>query len=68
MVGTGIVLDSNGHILTSNHLVENAETIIVTLYGGQSFFAELIGGDVQTDTAVVRISSEGVDLHPALLE
>ena len=68
VVGTGIVLDSNGHILTSNHLVENAETIIVTLYGGQSFFAELIGGDVQTDTAVVRISSEGVDLHPALLE
>lgn len=67
LVGTGIILDGNGHILTSNHLVENAETIIVTLHGGQSFYAEVIGGDVQTDTAVVRISSEGVDLQPALL-
>ena len=66
MVATGIVLDINGHILTSNHLVENAETIIVTLHGGQSFFAELIGGDVQTDTAVVRISSEGVELRPSM--
>ena len=53
--------------MTSNHLVEAAETIIVTLHDGQSFFAELSGGDVQTDTAVVRISSEGIDLQPALL-
>jgi len=67
LVGTGILLDSNGYILTSNHLVEKAETIIVTLHGGQSFFAELIGGDVQTDTAVIRISSNGVDLQPAIL-
>ena len=67
LVGTGIVLDYQGHVLTSNHLVENAETIIVTLHGGESFFADLIGGDVQTDTAVVRISSEGVELKPALL-
>ena len=67
LVGTGIVLDDGGNILTSNHLVEAAETIIVTLHDGQSFFAELSGGDVQTDTAVVRISSEGIDLQPALL-
>ena len=67
LVGTGIVLDDGGNILTSNHLVEAAETIIVTLHDGQSFFAELTGGDVQTDTAVVRISSEGVDLQPAIL-
>lgn len=65
MVGTGIVLNEQGHVLTSNHLVENAETIIVTLHGGQSFFADLEGGDVKTDTAIVRISPEGVHLHPA---
>ena len=67
LVGTGIVMDSNGNVLTSYHLVENAKNIIVTLHGGQSFFADLVGGDVQTDTAVVRFSSEGVDLQPALL-
>ena len=67
LIGTGIVLDGDGHILTSNHLVENAETMIVTLHSGQSFFAESIGGDVQTDTAVIRISAEGIELQPVLL-
>ena len=67
VVGTGIVIDSNGHVLTSYHLVENVETIIVTLHGGESFFAELIGGDSKTDAAVVKISSEGVDLSPATI-
>ena len=61
------MIDSNGHVLTSYHLVENVETIIVTLHGGESFFAELIGGDSKTDTAVVKISSEGVHLSPATI-
>ncbi len=67
LVGTGIVLDLRGHILTSNHLVENAETIIVTLHSGQSFFGELIGGDVQTDAAIIKVASEGLELQPATL-
>ena len=67
VVGTGIVLDDEGHILTSNHLVENAETVIVTLHDGQSFYADIAGGDIQTDTAILRISSEGIELRPAVL-
>ncbi len=67
LVGTGIVLDLRGHILTSNHLVENAETIIVTLHSGQSFFGELIGGDVQTDAAIIKVASEGLELQSATL-
>ncbi len=67
LVGTGIVLDLRGHVLTSNHLVENAETIIVTLHSGQSFFGELIGGDVQTDAAIIKVASEGLELQPATL-
>ena len=67
LVGTGIVLDLRGYILTSNHLVENAETIIVTLHSGQSFFSELIGGDVQTDAAIIKVASEGLELQPATL-
>ncbi len=66
-VGTGIVLDRIGHILTSGHLVENAKNIIVTLHEGQSFFAEFVGADIQTDTAIIRISSEGIELRPATL-
>ena len=67
LVGTGIVLDLRGHVLTSNHLVENAETIIVTLNSGQSFFGELIGGDAQTDAAIIKVASEGLELQPATL-
>lgn len=64
-VGTGIVLDNLGHILTNNHLVENAQTIIVTLPSGESFFAQFEDGDVQTDIAVISISAVGIELQPA---
>ena len=64
-VGTGIILDEEGHILTNNHVVENAATILVTLESGQVLTAELVGGDLGTDTAVVRIDAEG--LTPARL-
>jgi len=66
-VGTGIILDNVGHILTNNHLVENSQTIIVTLPTGESLFAVLRAGDVQTDTAVIRISPGDIELQPARL-
>ena len=64
-VGTGIILDQQGHILTNNHVVENAEQLTVTLSNGDSFLATLVGGDPQTDTAVIRIVANG--LQPAML-
>jgi serine protease Do len=64
-VGTGVVLDADGHILTNFHVVEGAQRIIVTLDSKLSFEAELIGGDPRTDTAVIRIDAEG--LVPAML-
>ena len=64
-VGTGIVLDDRGHILTNNHVIQGGERIIVTLSNGESFTAEVIGGDPSTDTAVIRIDADG--LQPAKL-
>ena len=64
-VGTGIVLTTDGYILTNNHVVAGAERIIVTLDSGESFLAELVGGDPTTDTAIIRIDAEG--LQPATL-
>ena len=64
-VGTGIILDELGHILTNNHVVDGAESIIVTLSTGESFTAELVGKDESTDTAVIRIEADG--LQPAKL-
>ena len=64
-VGTGIVLDDRGHILTNNHVIQGGERITVILSNGDSFTAEVIGGDPSTDTAVIRIDADG--LQPAKL-
>ncbi len=64
-VGTGIILDERGHILTNNHVIAGAQRVTVTLSNGGSFPAEIVGGDAATDTAVIRIKAEG--LQPAKL-
>ena len=64
-VGTGVVLDKVGHILTNNHVVQGAEQVVVTLNTGESFFATAVGFDLSTDTAVIKIEAEG--LQPAKL-
>jgi len=64
-LGTGIILDREGHILTNNHVVQGAQAINVILDTGETFPATLIGGDLNTDTAVVRIDADG--LKPARL-
>ena len=64
-VGTGIILDEQGHILTNNHVIAGGERITVTLSNGESFQAEIVGGDLSTDTAIIRIDATG--LQPAQL-
>lgn len=63
-VGTGIIFDNDGNILTSNHVVSNAQTITVILDSGESVVGELVGGDFMTDTAVIRIDPHGLKLTP----
>ena len=64
-VGTGVILDVQGNILTNNHVIADAQSIMVTLNNGDTFTAELIGGDASTDVAVIRIRAQG--LQPAKL-
>jgi S1-C subfamily serine protease len=64
-VGTGVVLDLEGHILTNNHVVDSAQKITVTLSNGESYPATVVGRDQITDLAVIHISAEG--LMPARL-
>jgi S1-C subfamily serine protease len=64
-VGTGVVLDEAGHILTNNHVIQDAQRIVVTLSNGQRYPATLIGRDLKTDTAVIEIAATG--LTPARL-
>src|SRR5574341_989984 len=59
-VGSGVIYDSQGHILTNNHVVDGAENLLVSLPDGRSFKAKLIGKDAQTDLAVVQISGSNL--------
>lgn len=58
--GSGFVFDDNGHILTNNHVVEDAEKIIVTLHDGDEHIAKLVGRDPQSDIAVIKIEQKSV--------
>ena len=64
-VGTGIVVDNDGNILTNNHVVVGTHRINVTFSDGRSSTARLIGTDPSTDLAVIRVDTEG--LVPAML-
>jgi len=59
-VGSGVIYDGQGHILTNNHVVEGAQQLQVSLPDGRSFSAKLIGRDPQTDLAVVQISGSNL--------
>jgi len=61
--GSGIILDEVGHIVTNNHVIEDADSIHVTLSDGRRFRAETIGTDPRTDLAVIKIDAQ--HLHAA---
>jgi serine protease Do len=59
MVGSGVIISSDGFILTNNHVIEGADNIEVTLNGQVSRVpAEVLGADPHTDIAVLKIESE----------
>ncbi len=53
--GSGVIISQNGYILTCNHVVENAQTIQVTLRTGTVYTASLVGADAASDLAVIKI-------------
>lgn len=54
-LGSGFIIDKKGYIVTNNHVVENADEIIVKLADGKEFDAELVGRDPNTDLALIKI-------------
>jgi serine protease Do len=57
-LGTGMIVDSQGHILTNNHVVGGATVIKVLLSNGDEYPAELVGTDPKTDLGVIKISAD----------
>jgi serine protease Do len=63
--GSGIIIDSQGHILTNFHVVGGAQQILVRLSDGREFRGQLVGSNPKLDLALVKISARG--LRPAAL-
>jgi S1-C subfamily serine protease len=68
-VGTGFIIDSQGHIVTNNHVVTldsdtPAQKITVTLADGRQFQARIVGRDPPTDLAVLKIDASGLQPAP----
>jgi Do/DeqQ family serine protease len=62
--GSGFIVDAQGHILTNNHVVRDAEDITVTLNDKRTFKAKVIGTDEATDVAVIKITGDRLPTLP----
>jgi len=58
--GSGFVYDTEGHIVTNYHVVENAEELTVTLADGEIYPAEVVGVDPSNDLAVIRVEADAL--------
>jgi serine protease Do len=56
-LGSGVIIDSEGHILTNEHVVMNAAAVLVQLEDGTEYEAEVMGSDARSDLAVLRIEA-----------
>ena len=66
-LGSGFVFDTFGHIITNSHVVADAKKIVVTFLDGRSYNAQLVGSDLFTDIAVIKVNAEQTQFHPISL-
>ena len=65
--GSGFVIDSDGHIVTNDHVVENADSVSVRFWNGNTYDASVVGTDPSTDLAVIKVDAPSSVLHPVSL-
>ncbi len=66
-LGSGILYDLNGHIITNNHVVKDALKITVMFHDGHSYTATIVGTDPFADLAVIMVNADSSVLHPLSL-
>ncbi|MCB1663403.1 MAG: Do family serine endopeptidase [Pseudomonadales bacterium] len=54
-LGSGVIISADGYVITNNHVVANADEIVVALQDGRESFAKVVGTDPETDIAVLKI-------------
>ncbi len=63
-LGSGIVYDDQGHILTNYHVVEGAKQLEVDFTSGYKIYGTVIGTDLDSDLAIVKVNAPASELHP----
>ncbi|MDF3008418.1 MAG: serine endoprotease DegS [Enterobacter kobei] len=58
-LGSGVIMDERGYIITNKHVINDADQIIVALQDGRVFEALLVGSDALTDLAVLKVNATG---------
>jgi serine protease Do len=66
-LGSGFILNTQGYILTNNHVVKGATDILVRLSDGREFKADVVGADQLTDVALIKLSKPPSDLPTVVL-
>ena len=66
-LGSGFVYDKQGHIVTNHHVIEDAETIQVTFLDGNITSATVVGMDIYSDLAVIKVDPKAATLNPVVL-
>ncbi len=62
--GSGVIINSDGYIVTNNHVVAEADEIEVTLHDNRSYMAQIIGTDPNTDLALIKINETNLATIP----
>ncbi|PIE28986.1 peptidase [candidate division KSB3 bacterium] len=66
-LGSGLLIDAEGYIITNHHVIESADEIRVKLTDSRTFQADIIGHDIKTDIALIKIHSDQRDFPLAVL-
>jgi putative serine protease PepD len=65
--GSGFVYDTDGHVITNQHVVDNSTSVRVTFWNGQTYNAIVVGTDPSTDLAVLKVDAPSSVLYPLTL-
>ena len=63
-LGSGVIMDDRGYLLTNAHVIKNADEIRITLYDGRQSLARVVGVDTDTDLAVLKTDLENLHVAP----
>src|SRR3546814_18804248 len=59
-MGSGFIISSDGYVLTNHYVIDGASMVKVKLSDGREFTAEVVGSDVQSDDALLKIDADGL--------